>query len=131
MLIGRLTNDPKTTNTEHGSLKASFNLAVNGYGKRADFINIVAWGKTAENAQKYLTKGKRIAVNGRISTRDYTCSDGNKRTIFEVNADEIEYLSPIDREYEEETEEEKAAREQRVSELREGLQNEDYEELPF
>lgn len=91
-LIGRLAADVKSKEVA-GSEKANFTLAINGYKDHTDFIPIVAWNKTAELAVKYLRKGDRTAVVGRISTRNYEDEDGNNRTIIEVSADEIEFLT--------------------------------------
>ena len=94
--MGRLTKDPEirytqTTNT----MVASFNLAVNrrfvkeGQERQADFINIVAWGKTAEFVSKYFKKGQQVAVAGRIETRNYDDAQGQKRYVTEVIAEEV------------------------------------------
>ena len=58
---------------------------------RSDFINIVAWNKTAEFVSKYFTKGDLIALTGSIQTRKYEDKDGNKRTAFEVLADDVSF----------------------------------------
>lgn len=72
---------------------ARFTIAVSRRGakdgqQRADFINIVAWGKTAEFVGKYFTKGLQVAIVGRLQTRDYTDNNGKKHYITEVVADE-------------------------------------------
>ena len=96
ILMGRLTKDPKirytqTTNT----MVASFNLAVNrrfvkeGQERQADFISIVAWGKTAEFISKYFKKGQQVAVAGRIETRNYDDNNGQKHYVTEVIAEEV------------------------------------------
>jgi single-strand DNA-binding protein len=94
-LIGRLTKDPEerytqTTNT----MVANFTLAVNRRYKKdgepdADFINCVAWKKTAEFIIKHFKKGNQIGVAGRIQTRNYDDQNGNKRFITEIIAEEI------------------------------------------
>lgn len=94
-LIGRLTKDPEerytqTTNT----MVANFTLAVNRRYKKdgepdADFINCVAWKKTAEFIIKHFKKGNQIGLAGRIQTRSYDDQNGNKRFITEIIAEEI------------------------------------------
>ncbi len=95
-LIGRLTKDvdvryTQTTNT----LVANFTLAVNrrftkqGEEKQADFINIIAWGKTGEFCSKYFSKGQQVAVVGRIQTRNWDDEQGQKHYVTEVIAEEV------------------------------------------
>lgn len=102
-LIGRLTSDPKVmyggaTNTA----VAKFNLAVNreGKDKGADFINCVAFGKTAELIEKYVGKGQMLGVDGRISTGSYE-KDGRKVYTTEVAVNRIEFLSKGEKKSEE------------------------------
>ena len=92
VLMGRLTADPELRTTQSGKSVASFTLAVDrdfqqAGEKQADFISVVAWGKTAEFIDKYFRKGRMIAIQGRIQTRTYTDKDGNKRKAVEVVAD--------------------------------------------
>lgn len=95
-LMGRLTADPELRTTQSGKSVASFSLAVdrdfqqNGE-KQADFIGVVAWGKTAEFIDKYFRKGRMIAIVGRIQTRTYTDKDGNNRKVVEVVADKVSF----------------------------------------
>lgn len=99
VLIGRLTKDPEVRTTASGIKTASFTLAVdrnfkNSDGEReADFIPIVTWRGAADLTEKYLTKGKQVAVSGRIQTRNYEDKDGNRRFVTEVVADELQFLS--------------------------------------
>jgi len=95
-LIGRLTNTPELKNTQSGTGYTRFSIAVDrrvkqGEEKQADFIDIVAWSKTAEFICKYFTKGKRIALNGSIRTGSYTAQDGTKKRTFEVWCDNVEF----------------------------------------
>lgn len=98
-LTGNLTADPEMRQTQSGIQCATFRLAVqrrykNQAGEReADFINVVAWRQTAELAGKYLAKGSKCGVVGWIMTRSYDGSDGNRRYVTEVVAEEIEFLS--------------------------------------
>lgn len=95
-LIGRLTNTPELKITQSGTGYTRFSIAVDrrvkqGEEKQADFIDIVAWSKTAEFICKYFTKGKRIALNGSIRTGSYTAQDGTKKRTFEVWCDNVEF----------------------------------------
>ena len=95
-LSGRLTRDPelKYTGAAGDIPVASFALAVDRKFNRdeADFIPITAWRKTAEFVAKYFHKGQRVIISeGRIRVTPYTDRDGNKRTRFEVVADEVEF----------------------------------------
>ena len=94
ILLGRLTKDPELRyTTTNNTAVASFTLAVNRKFARegeqsADFINVVAWTKTAEFVSKYFTKGQQVAVVGRIQTRTWEDTDGKKNYVTEVVADE-------------------------------------------
>ena len=94
--IGRLTRDPEVRYTQSGKACAKFTLAVDrrrsGDGnQQADFIQCVAWEKTAEVISQYCTKGKKIAVEGRIQTRSYDANDGTKRYVTEVVVNNMEF----------------------------------------
>ena len=95
-LIGRLTRDPEIRYTDGGASIARFGLAVDRRFKQengadADFINIVAFGKTAEFIEKYFHKGMKIALNGRIQTGSYTDKDGKKVYTTDVVAENVEF----------------------------------------
>ena len=98
VLIGRLVADPELRITEKvGKSVCKFRLAVDsGFGdnKRTDFINIIAFGKTAELAAEYLSKGKMTAVEGRLQIRNYQTPENEKRTTTEVIANSVKFLSP-------------------------------------
>ena len=91
VLLGRFTRDPELRKTPNGTSVCSFTLAVDRRGKDdgADFLDIVAWSKTAEFVSKYFTKGMQVAVAGRIQTRTWEDQNGNKRKAVEVVADEV------------------------------------------
>ena len=93
ILMGRLTAAPELRHTTNNTPVCSFTLAVNrSYGKdQTDFIDIVAWQKTAEFVAQYFTKGMQVAVAGRISTRNWEDKQGNKRKATEVVADEVHF----------------------------------------
>mgnify|MGYP002402852818 CR=1 FL=1 len=111
ILIGRLTRDPELrylANT--GTPVATFTLAVDrelSKEKRqemelkgqstADFINIVVWGKQAENCANYLKKGRLAAVKGRLQSRSYEAKDGTRRYVTEVIASQVEFLERKER----------------------------------
>ena len=93
-LVGRLTRDPEINATNSGSSYARFSIAVDRRGKAAgaDFINIVAFGKTSEFIERYFRKGQRIGINGRIQTGSYEGKDGKKVYTFDVTADNVEFV---------------------------------------
>lgn len=90
VLIGRLTADPELRSTQSGISVLQFTVAVDrdyqkqGEERQADFINCVAWRQTAEFISKYFGKGRMIAVEGSIQTRNYEDKQGNKRTAVEL-----------------------------------------------
>ena len=98
MLIGRLTKDPELRYTQSGTAVASVTLAVdrrfpNQNGEReADFINCVAWNKSAEFVANYFHKGKQMALEGRLQVRSYEGNDGQRRWVTEVVAEQIEFV---------------------------------------
>ena len=100
ILMGRLTRDPEVrySQGDNPMAIARFSLAVdrrrtsnNQDGQTADFINIVTFGKLGEFAEKYLHKGTKVTLSGRIQTGSYTNKDGQKVYTTEVVADEIEF----------------------------------------
>lgn len=96
ILIGNLVNDPESRTTQSGIAQCSFRLAVQRRFKGAngeretDFLQVVCWRQTAEFAQRYLAKGRKVAVEGSIQTRSYDAQDGSKRYVTEVIADNVE-----------------------------------------
>lgn len=96
ILIGRLCADPTTRQTQAGKTVASYRLAVdrppNKDGqKEADFLNIVAFGSNGDFAAKYLQKGTKIAIEGRIQARSYDDKDGKKVYVTEIIVDRQEF----------------------------------------
>ena len=95
ILMGRLTKDPETRYTQANNTQVtSFTLAVNRRftkeGKpSADFINVIAWSKTAGFVSKYFEKGQQVGVIGRIQTRNYDDEQGQKHYVTEVVAEEV------------------------------------------
>jgi single-strand DNA-binding protein len=98
ILIGRLTRDPELRYVPSGQPVASFTLAVdrpftNQQGEReTDFIDIVAWRKLAEQVSQHLSKGRLVAVEGRLQIRSFETQDGQKRRVAEVVADAVRFL---------------------------------------
>ncbi len=98
-IIGNLTKDPETRTTQSGSTVCSFTLAVNRRRSQnsnqpeADFFRVNAWNQLGKNCQKYLTKGSKAAVVGRVSVSTYQGNDGSTRASLDVMADDVEFLS--------------------------------------
>ena len=106
ILIGRLIKDPELRYTQTSSSSyARFTIAVDkGMSKdkkqeaeangqpTADFINIVVWGKQAENCQRYLQKGRNVAIQGRLQSGSYTAQDGTRKFVTEVWAERVQFI---------------------------------------
>jgi single-stranded DNA-binding protein len=93
-LMGRLTRDPELKYSQAGKAYCRFTVAVNrDFNKdEADFINCLAFGKTAETIAEWLVKGRRIALQGRIQTGSYQNSNGDTVYTTEVVADRFEFI---------------------------------------
>lgn len=101
ILIGRITKDVEARVTQSGTAVSTFSLAVDRRltkeqkargDQSADFINCVAWGRTAEVLAQYCHKGSRIGIEGRVQVRSYTTQDGAKRYATEVIVEQMEML---------------------------------------
>jgi single-strand DNA-binding protein len=96
-LIGNLGNDPEIINLESGKTLAKFSVATNESYKNANgekitdtqWHNVVAWGKTATIVEKYLMKGKEVAVEGKLTSRSYETKEGDKRYVTEIVCNEL------------------------------------------
>jgi single-strand DNA-binding protein len=96
-LIGNVGNEPEITNLESGKKVAKFSIATNEFYKNSNgekeqntqWHNVVAWGKIAEIVEKYVGKGKEVALEGKLTSRSYETKDGEKRYVTEVVANEI------------------------------------------
>jgi len=96
-LIGNLGGKPEVKDTENGKKLAQFNIAAsesyrNAKGEKVtetQWHRVIAWGKVAEIAEKYLDKGKEVAIEGKLINRSYTDKDGNKKYITEVQVTEL------------------------------------------
>lgn len=95
IISGRLTKDPELRKTQSNKSVANFTVAINHkYNKEVtDYFNCIAWEKTADIVEKFLGKGNRVFVSGRMESRTYDKSDGTKMQIWELIVEDIE---PID-----------------------------------
>ncbi|HQB84524.1 MAG TPA: single-stranded DNA-binding protein [Candidatus Rifleibacterium sp.] len=99
-LLGNLTRDPELRHTAQGTSVANFSIAVNrtykgndgDFKKETSYFNIIVWGKTGENCAKFLTKGRPVLVEGRLQNRSYETQEGQKRTVTEIVADNVQLL---------------------------------------
>lgn len=100
ILIGNLTADPELQYTSNGTARTRFRIAVNRQYKdssgqlqeEATFIPIVAWGSQAENCANYLSKGRSVAVEGRLRIDTFETQEGEKRKVVEVVAQSVQFL---------------------------------------
>lgn len=98
VLIGNLARDPEITTTNNGVSVCRFSLAVqrrfsSADGQNtADFFNIVVWRGLAENCHKFLRKGSKCCINGRIQNSSYEAQDGTKKYTTEIIAEDVEFL---------------------------------------
>lgn len=103
ILIGNLTKDPDLRYTSNQTAVCNFTLAVNrgkdrdGNDKGADFPRIIVYGRTAENCNKYLDKGRKVAIQGRIQTGSYKDKDGKTVYTTDVVAEQVEFLGSGER----------------------------------
>ena len=102
MLIGNLGRDPELNVTQEGTPVTKFSLAVSRNTKTStgerkeetEWFNVVAWRQLAETCERYLHKGSKVYIEGRLQTRKYTDRNGVERTSVEVIANEMEMLTP-------------------------------------
>jgi single-strand DNA-binding protein len=97
-LIGNLATDVELKDVAEGKQVASFLLAVDRPSKDggADFVRIAVWDRQAELCSRYLVKGKRVGLDGRLRSRSWQDADGSRRSAVEVVANRVEFLSPPD-----------------------------------
>ena len=102
-IIGNLTRDPELRSTPNGVPVCTFTVAVNcrrasnaeaGQQPEADFFRVTAWRQLGENCNRYLSKGRKVAIVGAVQVSTYTAQDGTTRASLEVTADDVEFLSP-------------------------------------
>ncbi|MDT0067310.1 single-stranded DNA-binding protein [Listeria cossartiae subsp. cayugensis] len=100
VLVGRLTREPELRYTPNGIAVVTFTLAVNRArtdkdgNRAADYINCIAWRKTAENIANYVKKGHQMGLDGQITTRNYEGKDGKRVYVTEVLVESVEFLEP-------------------------------------
>ena len=127
-IIGNLTKDPETRSTPSGASVCSFTVAVNrrfakeGEERQTDFFRVNAWRGLAENCQRFLSKGRKVAVIGEMQPRSYEDKDGKTRCSLDIAADEVEFLSDPEKKTE------KAAPKKKESDHWEDISSHD---LPF
>lgn len=99
VMVGRMTKDPELRRTAKGEPVTSFTLAVNRNFKNAqgntdaDFINCIIWHKSAENVERYCSKGSLVGIEGRIQSRTYDNNQGQKVFVTEVVCDSVQFLN--------------------------------------
>ncbi len=101
-LIGNLGGKPEVKNTEGGKKVATFSMATNEIYRNAQgekvtetqWHRLVAWGKIADRVEKYLDKGKEVAIEGKLLNRSYTDKDGTKKYISEILVNELLLIGP-------------------------------------
>ena len=125
LFIGNLTRDPEEVTTQSGIAYCKFSIAVQRKytqpaGERTvDYFDCTAWRQTAEFCSKYLVKGVKVAIEGRIETNEYTASDGTKRKSFNIVVDNLELLTKAQKD------------EQKSQNTDAGLTPVDEDDLPF
>ena len=128
IFIGRLTRDVDLKTTPNGVQVASFTVAVDLKQKNKDgekvttFYNCVAWRGLAETCSKFLSKGKKVYIEGELQPRQYTAKDGSTKMSLDVQVESVEFLSP-------KTEERSDADESGIDAS--GFENVDPESIPF
>jgi single-strand DNA-binding protein len=98
MLIGNLASDVEVRELGEERKVATFLLAIDrpGAGDKADFVRIATWNQQAEVCRRFLSRGKRVAIDGRLRSRFWQDSDGKRRSAVEVVAKSVQFLSPRD-----------------------------------
>ena len=94
-IVGYLGRNPELRYTPNGTAVCDFSMATSEKKGDADvttWFKVTVWGKQAEVANQYLTKGTQVYIEGRVSLREYTDRDGNKRTSLEVNATDMKFI---------------------------------------
>jgi single-strand DNA-binding protein len=100
VVVGNLTRDPELRHTPSGMAVCSLRIAVNSRQKQADgqwgekpnYFSVTVWGQQGENCAQYLSKGRPVAVDGRLDWREYQAQDGTKREAIEIVADSVQFL---------------------------------------
>ncbi len=101
VLVGNLTKDPELRHTPSGMAVCSLRIAVNSRRKdgatgewteKPNYFSITVWGNQGESCAQYLSKGRPVAVDGRLDWREYQAQDGTKREAIEIVADSVQFL---------------------------------------
>lgn len=98
--VGNLSKDPETGETPSGVSVCRFSIAINrdftkeDGARDVDFFNVIAWRNIGENCGKYLKKGSKVAIVGKLQNRSYEANDGTKRNVTEIIAEQVEFLTP-------------------------------------
>jgi len=101
VLVGNLTRDPELRHTPSGTAVCSLRLAVNSrrkdastgeWGEKPNYFDVTVWGNQGESCAQYLSKGRPVAVDGRLDWREYEAKDGSKRQAIEIIADSVQFL---------------------------------------
>lgn len=102
VIVGNLTRDPELKHTAGGMPLAKLRVANNTrtkkadgeWGDKANYFDVTVWGKHGENCAQYLSKGKKVAISGRLDWREWDAQDGTKRQAIEIVADDVQFLTP-------------------------------------
>ena len=106
VLTGNLTQDPELRSTQDGTAVCNLRVATNtrrkdsASGEWADkpnYFDVIVWGAQGENVARYLTKGRAIAIDGRLDWREYDAQDGSKRQAVQIIADAVQFLASPER----------------------------------
>lgn len=101
VLVGNLTRDPELRHTGSGTAVCSLRLAVNTrqkdqatgqWGDKPNYFDVTVWGNQAESCSQFLSKGRPVAIDGRLEWREWTAQDGTKRQAVEVIAESVQFL---------------------------------------
>ena len=105
VITGNLTRDPELRHTQGGTAVCELRVAVNGRRKdgasdewvdKPNYFNITVWGAQGENAARYLSKGRPVAIDGRLEWREWEAQDGTKRQATDIIADSVQFLGSRD-----------------------------------
>ena len=92
ILIGNIGKEPKSGTTNSGKEYCRFSVATREYNNETEWHSVTCWGKTAEIASKYTNKGSKVAIEGRLQTREFTNADGQQVRATSIVADRLELL---------------------------------------
>ncbi|HZN90651.1 MAG TPA: single-stranded DNA-binding protein [Thermoleophilaceae bacterium] len=104
-ITGNLTRDPELRSTNSGTSVCSLRVAVNTrrkdpqtgeWGEKPNYFDVTVWGAQADNCAQYLSKGRPVAVDGRLEWREFTDREGNKRQAVDIIADSVQFLGSRD-----------------------------------